>query len=337
MIRRSFALILFVLIGAGAVNSQTPEPKAEKERGAVRSFAWTMNGSGGYLGVRTEEISKDNFGTYALAEVKGVGIESVVADSPAQAAGLQKGDVIVRLNGEEVTSARKLSRLVGEIAPDHQARLIVLRGGSEREITVTVGKNPGLKSANGAFQWSGPLEDFDIPGLEDLPNLRSLPRIESIPLPPGAPNAPMAWSFGSSRQIGVGISMLTKQLADHFGVAGGALINNVRADSPAAKAGLKAGDIIVEADGKMIDGSFDLVRAIREKKDGSIALTFVRDGNRQTVNVTPEEVKGGFDNLIELSTPDAPGMFRMVRPAIPGRAVPAPLPLNRLFFPGRVV
>jgi C-terminal processing protease CtpA/Prc len=46
-------------------------------------------------------------------------------------------------------------------------------------------------------------------------------------------------------RIGVGLTPLTEQLADYFGVVGGVLINNVRSDSPAFKAGLKAGDVIV--------------------------------------------------------------------------------------------
>jgi membrane-associated protease RseP (regulator of RpoE activity) len=161
-------------------------------------------------------------------------------------------------------------------------------------------------------------------------------------LPPGAPDAPMTFSFGSRRQIGVGLTPLTKQLADHFGVDGGALVNSVRENSPAAKAGLKAGDIIVEAEGKAVKGDFDLVRTLAEKKEGSITLTFVRDRSRQTVTVTPEEVKGGFNNFFEFSSPDGPqtpGKFKLMTPSIP--AVPGvpsiPMPLNQLLVPGHVI
>ena len=65
-------------------------------------------------------------------------------------------------------------------------------------------------------------------------------------------------------------------------------------DSPAAKAGLKAGDIIVEAEGKEVKGEGDLIRAIAEKKEGDVTLTIVRDRNRQTIRVTPEEAKDGL-------------------------------------------
>ncbi len=335
MIRRSFVFVLFILIGAGVNLSQTPAPKPEKET-APKVFSFSFDGDGGYLGVQAEEVSKDNFAKFGLREVKGVGIESVVDGSPAQAAGLQKGDVILKLNGEAVTSTRKLSRLVSEIAPDHQARLTISSGGSEREVTVTVGKRPGVRVAEGSFTWSGPLERLEMP---DMPNLKNLPRIEMVPELPEMSDGPIVWALGNRRQIGVGVMPLGKQLADHFGVAGGVLVSSVREDSAAAKAGIKAGDIITEVDGKAITGDLELTRAIGAKKDGSVALTIVRDRNRQTINVTPEEVKGQFEKFMEFSTPqvpgtpDAPSVLRMVRPAVP----PAPRPLNRIVIPRRIV
>ncbi len=339
MLRRSFAFIFFVLIGVGINNAQTPQPKTDSDR-AVRSFSFSFDSDGGYLGVQTEEISKENIAKFGLWEVKGVGVESVVEGSPAQAAGLQKGDVIIKVNGDEITSTRKLTRLIGEISPDHQARITVLRGGSEREIPVTLGKRPGVKFGEGGFQMGVPMERFELPQMPDMPNIGRLPRVEIAPRPPGAPDAPMVWAFGNRRQIGVSLTPLTKQLAAHFGVDGGALVANVRENSPAAKAGLKAGDIIVEAEGKPVKGEGDLIRLLAEKKEGSVTLTIVRDRNRQNISVTPEEVKGGFDNYFEFATPDAPaalpqtpGVFRIARPIAPI----APLPLNRLVNLGRII
>ena len=61
------------------------------------------------------------------------------------------------------------------------------------------------------------------------------------------------------------------------------------ADSPAAKAGIKAGDIITTVDGEVVDGSGDLSRAINKKKDGDVTLTLIRKGDRRTITVTPKE------------------------------------------------
>ena len=82
-------------------------------------------------------------------------------------------------------------------------------------------------------------------------------------------------------------------MAGYFGVPGkgGVLITSVRENSPAAKAGLKAGDVITEVDGKAINGLEDLLRAINSKEEGEINLTIVRDKEQRAIQVTPERSK----------------------------------------------
>lgn len=331
MFRKSFLCVLLLTAACGIVaTAQTPEPKTKAE---PRVFSWSFDSDGGYLGVQTEEVNRENFSKFGLKDVRGVAVQKVMENSPAQTAGLQNGDVIVKLNGEEITSVRKLTRLIGEISPDHTAKITVLRVGDERDINVTLGKRPTPKFGDGAFSMGFPegLSKVMPPDAPEMPNLEKLPRVQV----PGKPGEPMVWAFGNRRQIGVGLTTLTKQLANHFDVAGGIMINNVRENSPAAKAGLKAGDIIVEVDGKVVNTDRELIRAIGEKKEGDVSLTIVRDRNRQTVRVTPEEVKSGFDFNFEFpqtpDAPDAPGLFKIARPAIPS------VPLNQLFVPGRVV
>ncbi len=328
MYRKLFVFILLASSACSLTIAQTPVPKA---KGETRVFSTFFDGV--YLGVQTEEVTKENFSKFGLSGVRGVAVENVVEGSPAQTAGLQNGDVIVKFNGEEITSVRKLTRLIGEVAPDHQAKIIVFRGGSEREITATLATRPTPKFGEGSFSFAFPNElgKIDAP---DLPNLQKLPRVQIAPRNPGDS---LLWSFGSRRHIGIGVTPLTKQLGEHFGVDSGIMVNNVREDSPAAKAGLKAGDIIVEADGKAVKSDGDLIRAIHEKKEGDVTLTIVRDRSRQTIRVTPEEAKGGFNTFFEFqdapNSPDVPGNFKMVRPVAPA----APMPLNQLFVPGRVI
>lgn len=319
----SFAIAAFIL--APLVTAQTPNAPRSGEPNFF-SFSWDGNSS--YLGVQTEEVTRENFGKYGLRDVRGVAVAKVVEGSPAAAAGVQDGDVIVKLNGDDVTSGRKLTRLVGEISPDHTARLTVLRNGSEREIDVTVGKRPGVKFGEGSFFPDG-FEKFEM----KFPELEKLEKLHNFKLEPGKPGEPMVWSYSSSRQIGVGLTPLTKQLSDHYGVTNGALVNTVIKDSPAEKAGLKAGDIITEIDGRAIHGDLDVLRAIGEKKEGAVAVTFVRDGQKQTLSVTPEEGKGLFKHFEwKVDGPVKSGVFKLERPG--GLA---PLPLNQLLIPGRVV
>ena len=83
-----------------------------------------------------------------------------------------------------------------------------------------------------------------------------------------------------------------------------------REGSPAEKAGLKAGDIIVEADGAPVKGSMDLINAINAQKVGTVSLTVVRNGSRQTLTVTPEESKGEWDLVKMIATVPGKDAFR---------------------------
>lgn len=300
---------LSILIGltaatcAVAVAQQTPAPTGKTTRVFLSSPFESS-----YLGVQTQDINRENLNKYNLNEVRGVGVEKVVENSPAAKAGLQNGDVIVRFEGEEVTSVRKLNRLISEVAPDHQVKIKIVRGGDEREITATLGKRELPQFQNGSFN----LGNLDLGRLESLPampTMPTMPRTQIAPFP-ALPNGQgnYVFRFGSGRQIGVGVAPLNEQLGDYFGIADGKglLVNNVRENSPAAKAGLKAGDVIVEADGKAVKTMVDLIRALNDKKEGDVSLTIVRDKNRQTVRITPETTKGdanGFEQYFE-TTPD---------------------------------
>jgi serine protease Do len=325
MIRRSLALVFagFVLYIGVEAQTPVPVPPAKPE---AQAFTMFFDGDGSYLGVQTEEITRDNFGKYGLKEVRGVGVEKVMEGSPAEKAGIQAGDVIVRINGEEVTSVRKLTRLLSEVSPDHQAKVTVIRGGGERDLTATLAKRPMPKFEEGNFKWSLPPGEFPkMPGFQPAPKFDVTPSWDAMP--PGAPE-PFVFRTGSNRRLGIGVTTLTKQLSEHFGVTSGVMVNEVRQDSAAAKAGLKAGDIIVEIEGKEVKGDGDLIRAIQEKKEGDVSLTIVRNGNRQTIRVTPEKMEGG-PQMFEFSQPGDAPQFKF--------DMAIPMPMTEFRVPGRIL
>jgi membrane-associated protease RseP (regulator of RpoE activity) len=259
--------------------------------------AFTMFFEGGsFLGVHGENISKENMARYGMREARGVGITQVVKDSPAEKAGLKKDDVIVRFEGDSVTSVRKLTRLVSEVAPDQTVKLGISRGGGEQEVAVTIAKR---NESMNAFERLEGLEG--LRGLEDLKALKGLDKMKEFHmLPPGENNwkwqgGPgedgMIFALGNHRRIGATTMHLTKQLADYFGIADGkgVLVTSVGEDTPGAKAGLKAGDVITAIDGEKVEGAGDLARAINKKKEGDVTLTVIRNKSQRTVTVTPKE------------------------------------------------
>jgi S1-C subfamily serine protease len=256
---------------------------------------------GSYLGVETAEVTTQNMAKFGLSTVRGVAVEKVAENSPAKQAGVQQGDVIVAINGEEVASIRKLMRIISEIAPDHQAKLTILRNGEEREITATLAKRPMPKFEGGTFNMRLPMPSLSEGSVLQFP-IPNLPSSDGEVLVLRGDEDGVTF-LNSGRQIGVSVSPLTKQLAAYFGISEGKglLITEVEENSAAAKAGLKAGDVITEADGKQVSSLLQLLKITAEKKEGDISLTIVRAGSRQTVKVTPTEVKRS--NKI-IQTPD---------------------------------
>jgi serine protease Do len=322
MLRQLLGFTLLAFSSCTIIYSQkTPEQTKQPERREKPEvFSFQFDG-GSFLGIETEEVTRENFARFGLSTVRGVAVEKVVENSPAANAGLQAGDVIIKFDGEEVKSVRKLSRLIAEVAPDQRVELTILRNGDEREITATMGKREFPAVFNGNFK----MENF--PNVQTLPRMPEMPRMPQVEIvPPGARNDAFVWKndgegaffFGSNRQIGVSVSSLTKQLGEYFGVSEGKglLISNVRENSPAAKAGLKAGDVIVAADGKEVKSNMDLMRALNDKKEGTVELTIIRDRNRQTVQVTPEKIQGEITPLFDENLPTPAPNVRVVTPQI---------------------
>jgi serine protease Do len=275
-------LVISITLSAGLAIAQQPAPPTappESPEEFGNSFSFFIDG-GGFLGVYGEDITSENAARYRLNQPRGVGITQIIKDSPAEKAGLRKDDVILRLDSENVTSVRKLNRLVSEIAPDHSVRIAISRNGSEQEITATMGKRKNtafvrdlISPESRSWKWEGPLTGGDT----ILNN-----------------NNDLTFMLSNSRRIGVSTLALTKQLADYFGIADGrgVLVTNVSEDGPAAKAGMKAGDVITAIDGEAIDSPGDISRVIGRKKEGEVSLTVIRNKSQQTFRVTPRE--GGF-------------------------------------------
>src|SRR6266853_2787641 len=157
MTPKKLALIIGLMLGVGVIvyaqQAAAPEALLEAQEPAPpeasRLFSIMLDG-GTFLGVSVEDITKENMSRYGLREVRGVGVTQVIKDSPAEKAGLKKDDVILRFDGESVTSARKLTRLVGEASADQTVRLTISRGGAEQEVSATLAKHDGVGNLFGS-------------------------------------------------------------------------------------------------------------------------------------------------------------------------------------------
>ena len=290
-----FLLLLTVclLLNVAVLGQQTPPapstppapqpPIKPEDPGAFSIF---IDGSN-FLGVTTEEVTKENMSRYGLQrEPRGVVVTKVAEGSPAERAGLKKDDVILRFDDEAVTSNRKLRRLVSEAAPEQSVKLTISRAGAEQAVTVALGK----RETGASFQISNnanfPQRAELSRGVDQAGRLaeKSLKLLER-----DRGRGAFMMDFGSRRRIGVTTVPMTEQLADHLGVKEkrGVLITSVVENSPAAKAGLRAGDVITEVNNDKVAASGDLVRALG-KGESEATLSIVRDKAERTIKLVPE-------------------------------------------------
>ena len=247
----------------------------------------TSDDANGWLGVYIQNIDRDLAESEKLPSTDGVMVNGVVDGSPAEEAGLKEGDVILKYDGKDATSVRRLTRMIDDTAPKTKVDLLVLRDGAQKTIQVEIGEEE-----DSDWSWSG------TPGSNYSFNFRA-PRAPRAPIAPEAPDVPdtprppraYAFSLGqlSTSHIGVALYDMSDQLAEHFGVKdGGALINDVVKDGPAAKAGLQAGDIIVEVDHRPVHDVDDVRRAISKKDDGEKVTIMVARGPNEMKTVDVE-------------------------------------------------
>jgi serine protease Do len=289
----SSLLAVIILAAVTAIAQQpAPPPPSLPDDLVDQNFSFFVEG-GGFLGVYAENISRENMARYHMTQVRGVGVTQVIKDSPAEKAGLRKDDVILRMDGENITSVRKLNRIVAEMSPDQSVRVTVSRGGAEQEITATIGKRDNTNFAGDLFStnprvWKEGIQPKVFKWEREFPSSDFFDK-----------NGQLAFAFGNSRRIGVSTMQLTKQLADYFGITNGkgVLVTSVTDDGPAAKAGVRAGDVITAIDGEEVDSSGDISRVINSKKEGDVSLTIIRNKSQQTIRVTPRE-GGGFSGRL---------------------------------------
>jgi serine protease Do len=221
-----------------------------------------LEGPGSSIGVTVRDRTGDS---------AGVLIESVREGTPATRAGLQKGDVVVEFDGEPARSARQFTRLVRETAPGRAVKMTVLRDGSRRTVDIT----PEARDSATLQQFPGITGDA----------LRALPREFDFRFDPQG-----GWGeafFGSPRRMGVSVVPLSDQLATYFGVKEGVLVSEVVSGTPAATAGIQAGDVITAVNGRTVLSSADLVREVRQAEPGAtIDIRLTRSHKEMNLKVT---------------------------------------------------
>jgi serine protease Do len=246
-----------VLLPAGRASAQAP--------GVL-----TLEGPGSSIGMTVREATAEDAAAAKLAGPEGVVVESVRAGSPAERAGFRNGDIVIEFDRERVRGVRHFTRAVRETPPRRTVSAVVVRGTSRQTLEV-------VPEVTGDFTTE--FRDGLRFRLRDGDQLRHF-NFDFNPdqfLRRGVIGRPA---------LGVTLTPLTSQLADYFGVKEGVLVSAVEGGSPAADAGVRAGDVITAVNGRSVATSGDVTLALRQAEAGSVDISITREKKQLMLKAT---------------------------------------------------
>ena len=231
----------------------------------------------GYLGVDLGEVDTDHINALRLKDAHGAEVVMVDHDAPAGKSGLRVHDVILQLDGQPFDNVDQLRRRLREMPPGRTINLLISRDGNSLTITVQLCDRAVLQQQ----AWS---QHYSVP--EPAPTQNGLG--ENSFLGPAAPAGVGFFDIAIPKALYVGaeVNPVQKQLADYFGVRSGTglLVESVDYQSPAARAGLKAGDVVVKVESEPMTNRNDWLKAIRNHRGQPVQVTVMR--NKQELILT---------------------------------------------------
>jgi len=255
-----------------------------------RALAWggmfpvMAHDSQGYLGVGIRDVSDERAKELKLKDAGGAEITMLDHDGPAMKAGLKMGDVIVQMNGQAIVGEEQLRRMLRETPAGRTVSFVVSRDGQ----TLTISAQLADRGEVARRAWE---QHFAVPEPPDEPTGVPDPMEQGGPMPV-APRGYPGFGFTAppivgSTYTGAAVDEMGPQLADYFGVKGGAglLVKSVDGESPAAKAGLRAGDVVVRVNGDAMTSRLDWIRVVQHNHGKTLTLNVVRDKQEQTLTL----------------------------------------------------
>lgn len=233
----------------------------------------------GWLGVYTQELTDDLREALGV-QASGVLVSQVIDSSPADRAGLRKGDIILSVNDRAVENSDAFTEMIRSRKAGDEVAIRILRDDKRQTLSVTLGARSEWTD-DGDDEYDDANRSFRVV----IPDEREFRRMARD----FGDAAKYDFSLGRGR-LGVRVQDMNQDLGEYFKAADGkgALVVGVVDDSPAEKAGIRSGDVIVKVGDDPVDDTDDLVRELRER-EGKVAIEVLRKGTKQTVTAELEE------------------------------------------------
>jgi membrane-associated protease RseP (regulator of RpoE activity) len=252
---------LFLVVALVTVSTLTACAQHKQHPGAqVYTHTLTVKESNGaWLGVNIQDMTRRIAKRMDVSTLEGALVTSVLDDSPAEEAGIRDEDIIIEVEGKKITDADELREVISGYTPGTKVGIVLMRTNDRKTLTATLEKSPRTRTYSFA---------------------------PSIPHPPGIPFDLQV--FVGMNKLGMSLSKLNKQLGKYFEAPNGrgVLVQEVEKESPAEKAGILAGDVIVGIGKETIEEPRDIEYAVREYKEGEKAtVEVIRKGTKKSLTL----------------------------------------------------
>ena len=242
-----------------------------------------------YLGIDFRDVGDDQVAQLKLKDTKGAEIIRVDHDAPAGKMGLREHDVVLQMNGVAVDGQDQLRRMLKDCPPGKTVVMTIARDGQTIVTSAPMADRAELERE----AWEQHLAGPQAPAF-------AMPTGDISTAPISSPSSSPTFSshYGKSflgslltspTYTGLMLEVVGPQLGSFFGVnSGGLLIRAVADNSPAAMAGLKAGDVVVKANAIPVGNLSHWTKTIREAKGKPIAIVIMRDRQEKILALTPD-------------------------------------------------
>lgn len=244
----------------------------------------------GYLGVEFRDTSDEQIGALHLQGPRGAEITMVDHDGPAGKAGLRVHDIVIQMNGQNIASSDDLRHRIRESSPGAAVSLSIMRQGHAMTLTAQLANREEVdRLAWKQMTVPDPVTSEDAPvvsvanehfAAEATPPARSSVRGQSF----------IGSVLRTTPYTGAVVQPMAAQLAGYFGAPPktGLLVHGVDANSPAAFAGLRAGDVVTKIDSAPVASNSDWGKRLRAGSGRSVSVTILRDKHEMTLTLQPD-------------------------------------------------
>lgn len=303
---RHTALVGFCVLGLATCVAMGQMRRATLVRAAVLHGPAGSGGNNhaqpGYLGIAFHDVNDADIAALRLKDGHGAEIIMVDHDGPAGKAGLREHDVVLTLNGTAIDGEDQLRRMLHDLSSGKTVSIGICREGAERTVTAVLAVKVDVEKQAWEQHWVVPV-----------------PVAGDVPAPDPAPQSHGLLGRGfiaghllpSPTYTGATVDAMGAQLAEFFGVKDGKglLVHQVDGNSPAATAGLRAGDVITRMNGTRVGTEKDWTRALHDSKGHPVSMTVIRDRREQFLTMIPE---GHHRSSAELPPPPTTGAQDMM-------------------------